>query len=99
MSPAHALVDTNSETAGSKKHKTVCNEQFENLRNIKMVQQINSKFCYKLGATLEMHAMLVYVYGRDKVSKKCVHDCTQMESVIYCMSTPARILRSVHVIF
>ena len=98
-SPAHALVDINSETAGSKKLKTVCYEQFENLRNIKMVQRINSKFCYKLGAALETHAMLVYVYGIDKVSKKCVYDCTEMESGIYCMSTPARILRSVHVIF
>ena len=38
-------------------------------------QQVNIKFCYKLGKTVtEKHEMLVQVYGTEAVSRKCVYD-------------------------
>ncbi|XP_069670078.1 protein GVQW3-like isoform X5 [Periplaneta americana] len=40
-----------------------------------MEQRINIKFCYKLGKTAtETHGMLVQVYGREAVSRKCVYE-------------------------
>ncbi|KAJ4444990.1 hypothetical protein ANN_06789 [Periplaneta americana] len=40
-----------------------------------MEQRVNIKFCYKLGKTAtETHGMLVQVYGREVVSRKCVYE-------------------------
>ncbi|KAJ4448109.1 hypothetical protein ANN_10121 [Periplaneta americana] len=40
-----------------------------------MEQRVNIKFCYKLGKTAtETHGMLVQVYGREAVSRKCVYE-------------------------
>jgi len=40
-----------------------------------MEQQVNIKFCYKLGKTAtEMHEMLVQAYGTEAVSRKCFYD-------------------------
>ena len=40
-----------------------------------MEQHANSKFCYKLGKTAtEMSEMLVQVYGREAMSRKCVYE-------------------------
>ena len=40
-----------------------------------MEQRANIKFCYKLGKTAtETREMLVQVYGREAVSRKCVYE-------------------------
>jgi hypothetical protein len=40
-----------------------------------MEQQVNVKFCYKLGKmATETREMLVQVYGTKAVSRKCVYD-------------------------
>ncbi|KAJ4451706.1 hypothetical protein ANN_03176 [Periplaneta americana] len=40
-----------------------------------MEQRVNIKFCYNLGKTAtETHGMLVQVYGREAVSRKCVYE-------------------------
>ena len=49
--------------------------QRERQRHSAMEQQVNIKFCYKLGKTAtETHEMLVQVYGIEAVSRKCVYD-------------------------
>ncbi|KAJ4444890.1 hypothetical protein ANN_06688 [Periplaneta americana] len=40
-----------------------------------MEQRVNIKFCYKLGKTAtETHGMLVQVYGKEAVTRKCVYE-------------------------
>ena len=40
-----------------------------------MEQRANIKFCYKLGKTaMETSGVLVQVYGREAVSRKCVYE-------------------------
>ena len=51
------------------------NCQSEWLCHSVMEQRANIKFCYKLGKTVtETREMLVQVYEREAVSRKCVYD-------------------------
>ncbi|KAJ4447940.1 hypothetical protein ANN_09949, partial [Periplaneta americana] len=69
-----ALLDRHSLTSDDIL-RTVERSQCERKCHSAMEQRVNIKFCYKLGKTAtETHGMLVQVYGREAVSRKCVYE-------------------------
>ena len=69
-------IDTQHElhvTGSVNRLQPVERSQYERWCHSAMEQRANIKFCYKLGKTdTEKHEMLVQVYGRETVSRKCV---------------------------